>query len=82
MKEDEFYRKFEKLLSVPAGSITGTEALNEVTGWDSLMILEFMIFATSEYSHDVEPSDIAACKTVDDLCTMTLAGASRTEGED
>ncbi len=69
---NEFYRKMEGLLNVPAGSVAGDQKLSTLKSWDSLTILEFIVLADNDYKSDVQPSDIANCKTVDDLAQLTF----------
>jgi acyl carrier protein len=71
-----FYRKLEKLLKVPSGSLKGADTLNSFESWDSLTILEFIALADKDYQCNVQPGDIAACRTVGDLSDLTLAHSS------
>ncbi len=73
-EQTEFFRKLETLLLAPKGAISGPQPLTGLKGWDSLAILDFMMLASSDYSREVEPSDIAAAQTVDDLAALVLAG--------
>ncbi len=68
----EFYQKLEKMLNVAPGEVRGDQLLTQLKSWDSLTILEFMMLASSEYNSDMQPEDIAACSTVDDLQRATL----------
>ncbi len=70
-----FYGKMDNLLNVPAGSVQGHQPLNTLKNWDSLTILEFIVMADSDYRNDLQPSDIAACQTVDDLAQLTFSGS-------
>jgi len=69
----EFYHKLEVMLNVASGEVRGDQILTQLKNWDSLTILEFMMLAGSEYESDMQPEDIAACSTVDDLARATLA---------
>ncbi len=73
---DDFYRKMEGLLNVPAGSVRGNEELKDLKSWDSLTILEFIVLADNDYKSEVQPTDITECKTVDDLARVTFAQSS------
>lgn len=74
LSKPEFYAKLDSLLNLPAGSVKGEQSLSGLANWDSLTILEFMILASSDYGSDVQPSDIAACGTVDELAQITTSG--------
>lgn len=73
---ERFYHSLEQMLNLPAGSIHGSEDLRELKSWDSLAILEFMTMASMEYDSDVEPADLAECKTVDDLAGVVFRARS------
>lgn len=74
--QNGFYRKMEKLLNVPAGSVEGTRELKTFESWDSLTILEFIVLADTDYGSNVEPSDITGCKTIDDLAKLAFGSSS------
>lgn len=63
----------DQLLHLPAGSVKMEQELKGLNNWDSLTILEFIVMADTDYSRDLQPAEIAACKTVDDLAQLTLA---------
>lgn len=69
----EIYRKMEGLLNASPNSIQGSEELGNLRSWDSLAILEFIVLADTDYKSDVQPTDIAECKTVDDLARLIFA---------
>jgi acyl carrier protein len=76
--KQDFYEKLERLLNMSSGSVEGSQLLRDLKGWDSLTILEFIVMADTDYRRDVQPSEIAACQTVDDLAGLTLlSGTSR-----
>ena len=68
-----FFLKIDNLLNLPAGSVQGDQALRTLKNWDSLTILEFIVMADSDYRSNLQPSDIAACQTVDDLARLTFS---------
>ena len=72
-----FYRKLDKLLQLSPGSVQAQSALANFPNWDSLTILEFMVMVDADYSSDVQPADVAACKTVAELAAVTVAHSSR-----
>ncbi len=76
--KDTFYRKMEGLLNMAHGSVQGNQELSTFKNWDSLTILEFIVLADNDYKSDVQPGDIATCKTVDDLAELTFkSGVSK-----
>lgn len=70
---EEFYRKLEGLLHAPPNSIQGSAELSKFKAWDSLTILEFMVLIDTDYGSDIQPAQIAECKTVNDLAQLVLA---------
>ena len=76
LNKDDFYRKMEGLLNVGDGSVAGHQELKTFQSWDSLTILEFIVMADNDYKSDVQPGDIAGCKTVDDLAQLTFTNSS------
>ena len=76
LNRQDFYHKMDNLLNVAPGSVQGSQELSSLQSWDSLTILEFIVLADSDYRSDVQASDIAGCKTVDELADLTFANAS------
>ena len=73
-EQDHFLRDLEKLFVAPAGSLQPAVSLKGLKGWDSLGILEFMVFA-SERGRELQPADLAGCRTVGDLAALVLPAA-------
>ena len=76
--KESFYRKMETLLAMGPGSVQGRQELTMLKSWDSLTILEFMVMVDNDYKSDVQPADIAACKTVDSLAELIFTNSSLT----
>lgn len=76
VSKESFYRKMDVLLNVPKGSVGGSQELRTLKSWDSLTILEFIVLADEQYQSNVQPGDIADCKTVDDLAELTFKNSS------
>jgi hypothetical protein len=45
MTRDEFVRALENQMEIPEGQLTGSQALSEVDGWDSLAAVLFIALA-------------------------------------
>ena len=78
LNREDFYSKLGEMLGLPVGSIKGSQDVRELKSWDSLAILEFMTMASMEYDSDVEPTDLAECRTVDDLADVVAASRTAT----
>lgn len=76
LKKDEFYSKMNRLLNTPPGTVQGSQALSSLKNWDSLTILEFLVMADTDYRSDLQPSQVTACRTVDELATLTFFHSS------
>jgi acyl carrier protein len=68
-----FCRKMDQLLQLPADSVKAEQELRGLKNWDSLTILGFIAMADTDYSSGLQPAEIVACKTVDDLAQLTFA---------
>ena len=67
MNKTEFLLALDELLELPAGTLTGTEALSSYEGWDSLAVISFIAMADEKFSIVVGSSEIATAQTPDDL---------------
>jgi acyl carrier protein len=63
----EFVTRFEELLEQPPGSITGGERLEDLDGWDSVTLINFMALADEKFGRRPTPAEVGRCETVDDL---------------
>ena len=70
-EQNIFLRDLEKLFVAPAGSFRPELPLKGLKGWDSLGMLDFMVFA-SEHGQELQPADLARCSTVGDLAALVL----------
>lgn len=77
--DDRFLRSMEKLVNAAPHTIQPDRSLASLANWDSLTILEFMVIADSDYNSEIQPDEVAACKTVDDLAGL-LKHNERTAG--
>jgi acyl carrier protein len=57
------------LLELPAGTLTGTENLEDLENWNSLAMVEYIAMADSNGAK-VSPRQIRECETVDDLARV------------
>jgi acyl carrier protein len=70
MTKQEFYTELEALLQLPAGTVSGTEALEDLPGWDSMAMLSFIVLADSQLETIVSAANLSAAKSVPDLVAM------------
>jgi acyl carrier protein len=72
LERREFLARIEQIVDVDPGSLSGSERLTELRGWDSLAIVQFQAFLDEQLDAEVIPQRIEQCKTIGDL--MNLAG--------
>jgi acyl carrier protein len=70
MTRREFLAELELLLNQEPGSIQGTESLDELPGWDSLVPVDLMMFAEIELGEAIPLAKLAACRSVQDLVDL------------
>jgi acyl carrier protein len=67
MTKTDYLRLFAEIVDAPPGSLTGREKLEELPIWDSLMILEFIVFVDKHFSVRLSGREIVQCTTVSEL---------------
>lgn len=56
----------ERCLELPAGTISGNEALTDIQ-WDSMSAIIFMAMADEQFGVKVSPEQLSGAKTIHDL---------------
>jgi acyl carrier protein len=74
MTQAEFLASMDELLELPAGTLTGSEKLEDLEAWDSMAMVGFIALADSNGAK-VAARQVAGCDTVADL--MPLAGVQQ-----
>lgn len=67
-----FLNKFEAILELDEGTLTGEEELAGLPSWDSLTLMGFIAMVDETFGRRFSGKQIMACKTVGDL--MNLLG--------
>jgi len=67
MTKTDFLRLFAEIVEAPPGSLMGKEKLIELPNWDSLIILEFIVFVDKYFSIRLSGQEIVQCTTVSEL---------------
>ncbi|MBS0524219.1 MAG: acyl carrier protein [Proteobacteria bacterium] len=73
MTRDEFLKKFEELLEVPAGSLTYETELEQVSSWDSLNVIGYIALVDETFRREVDPEKIAECRKVGNLIDLAVS---------
>lgn len=70
MTKQEFLLQLDELLEEDPGTLTGEESLEELETWESLTVMEFLALVDETFDVVLEPKEIAACETVNDLVAL------------
>lgn len=70
MTHKDFLARVDELLEKPAGTLIGSEALEDLEGWDSVALINFMALADEQCGRKLTPKEIGRCQTVNDLFSL------------
>jgi acyl carrier protein len=70
---NELLAAFEPLIRVPRGTLTGTEELKNLAGWDSLAIIEFIALVDEKSGVELTATDVRRAKRVQDLLDLATS---------
>ena len=70
MQAEAFLREIELALELPAGSLTGTERLEDIPEWDSLAVISFIALVDEKLGLAVDGEALANAVTVGDLLAL------------
>ena len=60
----------DNLLELPAGTLQGSEPLDDLENWNSLAMVEYIALVDSNTGAKVSPRQIRDCETVDELARL------------
>jgi acyl carrier protein len=72
MTRAEFLLEMDEILGLRAGTIRGSERLDDLENWDSTALISFVAMAEASSGVSISPHQIVRCSTVADL--VQLAG--------
>lgn len=72
MSRHDFFASLHELLELAPGTLTGTEALQDLEAWNSLAVISFIAMVDEEFGVTLSAEKLRTCQTVDDL--MALLG--------
>lgn len=70
MNQQEFLALVEEAIEADAGTVQGDEALEDLDGWDSMAVLNFIALIDEQTGEIIDPKVLAECKTVQDLAAL------------
>ena len=74
----EILQEIEPLIRVPPGSLTGTEELKGLKGWDSLAVIEFVALVDEKYGVELTADAVRRSERVQDLLDLTASQRAAT----
>lgn len=69
MSREEFLTSLDELVELPAGTLKGSEKLDDLDGWNSMAMIGFIALA-DENGMKLTPRQVAASTTVEDLLQL------------
>ncbi len=69
-------RLLEDMLNLPLGSLTGSDRLSDLDGWDSLSTLMFIAHVDKAFGVPLPGGRVAQCKSVEELCGLVAEATS------
>jgi acyl carrier protein len=72
MTREEFLLELDGILELKAGTLRGTEKLEELERWDSTALVGMIVLAESVNDTEISMDDVVGCSTVADL--LRIAG--------
>jgi acyl carrier protein len=70
MNRQEFFNELEEIIEADKGSLTGSEVLKELEGWDSVAVMGFIAMVDNSLGITLDGDKIINCKTVNDLFVL------------
>lgn len=70
MQPQEFYRLLDEVLELPAGTLSGSERLEDIDTWDSLAVISFIALVDEHFGTIIESEKLAQAQSVADLYAL------------
>lgn len=70
MDKSEFITSIEELFETDEGSLTGTEPIDQIPGWCSLIFVGLIAMIDEEYEVTLSPESVLNGQTVDGLFAL------------
>jgi acyl carrier protein len=74
MTSNELLQEMDEILGVRAGTIRGTERLEDLENWDSTALISFIALAEMNSGASVSLNQVVGCSTVADLLRIAEGG--------
>jgi acyl carrier protein len=76
MTREEFLAELDEILELPAGTVKGSEKLEDLEQWNSTAMIGFIALADTNNGTRISPRQIVNCTTVEDLLKLAKADGS------
>ena len=76
MKKSEFLQSVEELFEIDQGSLTGTEQIDQIPGWCSLIFVGLIALIDEQYEVTLTPVSLLNGQTVDGLFALVERAVS------
>jgi len=70
MTKTEFLLEMDDILGLRAGTIRGSETLDELENWDSTALIGFIVMAEGHSGDQIPLQRVVTCSTVADLLRL------------
>ena len=70
MNRNNFLLELDELLELPKGTLKEDQILDKLPEWDSLAVISFIALADATYKVNLDPKQLASCKTIGDLAVQ------------
>jgi acyl carrier protein len=67
MKKTEFYLLMDEIMEYSPGTITGSEVLANLEGWDSVKVVEMLALLDERFGINLDVDKLLKCETIADL---------------
>lgn len=74
MTQTDFVREFERMLSLPEGSLTPETEMNSLEGWDSVAYLSALVLIDERLSVRVRPELFSRARTFGEILAALEGG--------
>ncbi len=71
MDENLFLKKIAEILTEDEKNINLETSLSSIKNWDSMTILEMIVFFENEFNLEIKGEDLSVCTTIDDIYKLT-----------
>jgi len=70
MTKQEFLAEIENMMELAPGTLKGDDLLKSYPQWDSMQVLNFIVFVQEKFDTVIEGSQVAEVSTFDDLAAL------------